>query len=208
MDIMRKDSEKFLEILLKMRAERGTDYINTKASDFKDIPNIEMNQSDILKDLKRNNCVSENSNLNIIGEMDIYLTLDGIDYFNDKKKEEMDKMKKGMTINVRDNAQLNLAQDNGVVYATQNNGLKVDEVNNLVKNIMDNLSSLSKDDSETVKDAIEMIQEVMKTKPKEKIISNGIKLLAPIISIANGTPVLLENLQKFVEYAKTFVRLI
>lgn len=204
---MRKDSEKFLEILLKMRAERGKDYINTKASDFKDIPNIEMNQSDILKDLKRNNCVSEISSLNIIGEMDIYLTLDGIDYFNNKKKEEMDKMKSGMTINVRDNAQINLAQDNGVIYATQNNGLKVDEVNNLVKNIMDNLSGLSKEDSETVKDAVEMIQEeVMKTKPKEKIISNGIKLLAPIISIANGTPVLLENLQKFVEYAKTFVR--
>ncbi len=54
-------------------------------------------------------------------------------------------------------------------------------------------------------DAVEIIQEeVMKPEPKVRIISNGIKLLAPIISIANGTPVLLQNLQKFVEYAKIF----
>lgn len=204
---MRKDSEKILEILLKMRAEQGSDHIKTKASDFKDIPNIEMNRSDILKDLIRNNCVSEISSLSINGEMNVYLTLDGIDYFNDKKKEEVDKMKNGMTINVRDNAQFNFAQDNGVVYATQNNGIKADDLNNLVKNIMDNLSGLSKEDSETVVDAVEMIQEeVMKPEPKGRIISNGIKLLAPIISIANGTPVLLENLQKFVEYSKTFLR--
>ncbi len=206
---MRKDSEKVLEILLKMRSEQNTDHINTNINDFKDIPNIEMSQSAILRDLKRNNCVAEISSLNIIGGMDIYLTLDGIYYFHDKKKEEMDKMKNGMTINVRDNAQFNFAQDNGVVYATQNNGIKAEEVNNLVKKIMDNLSGLSKEDSETVVDAVEMIQEeVMKTEPKGRIISNGIKLLAPIISIANGTPVLLENLQRFVEYAKTFVRLI
>ncbi len=116
-----------------MRAEQNTDYIKTKASDFEDIPNIYMNQSDILKDLKLNNCVSDVSNIDIIGKMNLYLTQDGIDYFDDKKKEEMDTMKNGMTINVRDNAQFNLAQDNGVVYATQNNGIKADDLNNLEK---------------------------------------------------------------------------
>lgn len=116
---MRKDSEKFLEILLKMRAEQDTDHFVTKISDFKDIPNISTNCSEILKDLIRNNCISERSNLNIIGEMKIYLTLDGIDYFNDKKKEKMDNLKAGVTINVNDNAQVNWAQENGVIYATQ-----------------------------------------------------------------------------------------
>ncbi len=200
---MRKDSERVLEMLLKMRTEQNSDHIVTSTSDFKDIPNFSMNCRDILEDMKRNNCVSEISSVNIIGGMSIYLTMDGIDYFADKKNERVDKMKDGMIINLKDNAQFNLAQDNGVVYATQNIGLEVDEVNDLVKSIKDNLSGLSKEDSETVIDAVEMIrEEVIRQQPRGRIISNGIKLLAPIISIANGTPILLKNLQEFIEYVK------
>lgn len=51
-----------------------------------------------------------------------------------------------------------------------------------------------------------MIQEeILKPEPKGKIISNGIKLLAPIITIANGIPVLVDNLQKFITIVSNFI---
>ena len=45
-------------------------------------------------------------------------------------------------------------------------------------------------------------EEIMKPEPKRNIISNGIKLLAPMISIANGIPALAENIQKFIDYVQ------
>lgn len=203
---MRKDSEKVLEILLKMRAERNTDQIKTKASDFKDIPNIDMNQSDILEDLKRNKCVSEKSSLSIHGEMNVYLTLDGIDYFNDKKKEEMDKMKNGMTINVRDNAQFNLAQDNGTINAIQNNGVSGGELDKIVKSIMDNLKDLDKEDADKIVDVVEMArEELVRSEPRPGRLRSCLSLIAPMIAVANGIPVLADNLQKFADYIQMLV---
>jgi len=68
---------------------------------------------------------------------------------------------------------------------------------------MDNVSELGKEDADTIVDSVEMIrEEIMKPEPKRNIISNGIKLLAPMISIANGIPALAENIQKFIDYVQ------
>ena len=53
---------------------------------------------------------------------------------------------------------------------------------------------------------MEMIkEEMMKPEPKGKIISNGIKLLAPMITIANGIPTLAVNIQKFIDFVTPYI---
>ena len=102
--------------------------------------------------------------------------------------------------------QVNVASDNATINAVQNNGSSVEEVEKLVQAILDNLSGLSQDDMETIRDSVEMIkEEIMKPEPKGKIISNGIKLLAPMITVANGIPMLVNNIQNFIEYVKQFM---
>lgn len=99
--------------------------------------------------------------------------------------------------------QVNIANGNAIINATQNNGLDNAELESIIKNIMDNVSGLGKEDADTIVDSVEMIrEEIMKPEPKRNIISNGIKLLAPMISIANGIPVLAENIQKLIDYVQ------
>lgn len=71
---------------------------------------------------------------------------------------------------------------------------------------MDSVYSLEKDEAETIVDSIEMIRdELQKPEPKGKIISNGIKLLSPMISIANGIPTLAGHIQKFIDMVTPYI---
>lgn len=102
--------------------------------------------------------------------------------------------------------QVNIASGSATINATQNNGVNVAELENIIKNIMDNVSELGNDEADTIIDSVEMIkEEILKPEPKGRIISNGIKLLAPMISIANGIPVLAENIQKFIDFVTPYI---
>ena len=83
---LRKDGEKFLEIVLKKREETGEDTIRCKLDDFSAIPNISMNIKSILDDLKIHGCIGDNSSISVSGGMTIYLTMEGIEYFRDKER--------------------------------------------------------------------------------------------------------------------------
>lgn len=84
--------------------------------------------------------------------------------------------------------------------------MSTDELGRIIDGIESNLSEIGKDDAETIIDSVEMIrEEIMKPEPKGKIISNGIKLLAPMISIANGIPILATNIQKFIDFVAPYV---
>lgn len=97
--------------------------------------------------------------------------------------------------------QVNLASDNATINATQNNGIQSDELEKLVRSILDNASVLDKENAETMVDSVNMIkEELLKPEPKRAILSNGIKLLAPIITIANGAPTLANNIQALIDY--------
>ena len=97
--------------------------------------------------------------------------------------------------------QVNIASDNATINATQNNGIQSDELEKLVRSILDNASVLDKENAETMVDSVNMIkEELLKPEPKRAILSNGIKLLAPIITIANGTPTLANNIQALIDY--------
>ena len=130
-----------------------------------------------------------------INNIDEYLTKVGIDMGIDEN----------ITWNVS-GGQVNIANDNATVNAIQNNCENTNEILEVIEAIKKNVTVLPKEDAETVLDSIDMIQdEIMKAEPKGKIISNGIKLLAPIISIANGYPVLVANLNKFVEIVSSYI---
>ena len=102
--------------------------------------------------------------------------------------------------------QVNVASNNATINATQNNGIQSDELDKIVKAIMDNVSSVNKEDAETIADSVNMIKdELLKPEPKRAIISNGIKLLAPMISIVNGMPDLGTNIQNLIDFATRFL---
>ena len=82
---LRKDSEKFLKIVLEKRKENGSDIITCTLDIFNEIPNIEFNVGNIMDDLKLHNCISGNSTVFISGEVQVILTIDGIEYFNEKE---------------------------------------------------------------------------------------------------------------------------
>ena len=82
---LRKDSEKFLKIVLEKRKETGSDIITCTLDIFNEIPNIEFNVGNIMDDLKLHNCISGNSTVFISGEVQVILTIDGIEYFKEKE---------------------------------------------------------------------------------------------------------------------------
>ena len=82
---LRKDSEKFLKIVLEKREENGSDIVTCTLDMFSEIPNIEFNVGNIMDDLKLHNCISGNSTVFISGEVQVILTIDGIEYFKEKE---------------------------------------------------------------------------------------------------------------------------
>ena len=82
---LRKDSEKFLKIVLEKRKENVSDIITCTLDIFNEIPNIEFNVGNIMDDLKLHNCISGNSTVFISGEVQVILTIDGIEYFKEKE---------------------------------------------------------------------------------------------------------------------------
>ncbi len=102
--------------------------------------------------------------------------------------------------------QVNYARDNAMITAEQNNGVSTNELEKIINSIKSSLSEIGEDDAETIEDSMEMIkEEIMKPEPKGKIISNGIKLLAPMITIANGIPTLAVNIQKFIDFVTPYI---
>lgn len=81
-----------------------------------------------------------------------------------------------------------------------------DEINKLISSILENLSCVNEEEAETIADSVNMIKdELLKPEPKRTILSNGIKLLSPMIAIANGVPELASNIQSFITFVSTFI---
>lgn len=113
---------------------------------------------------------------------------------------------KNMTINVN-GGQFSYARDNATINATQYNGVNAGELDNIIKGIMENLSGLKKEDAEEIRDIVDLAkEELAKPEPKVSRLRNCVSLIAPMFTIANGIPTLVENLQKLVNYITPYVR--
>lgn len=136
--------------------------------------------------------------MNVIVGIMGYLRKINLEYF----EEGNNMIKDNVTFNI--NGQVNIS--NGNIYAVQNNNIGIDKIDIIVRNIMQNISEITPNDAETIADAVEMVhEEIKKAEPNKKIIKNGIKLIASMISVVNGIPTLAENLRKFVEYISTLI---
>lgn len=113
--------------------------------------------------------------------------------------------KRNVTLNIS-GGQVNIAKDNATINAVQNNGIGGSELETIIQGIKDNLSGLRKEDAEGILDVLEQVkEELAKTEPKKSRLQNCIKLIAPMITIANGIPTLATNLQKFNDFIIQYI---
>lgn len=117
---------------------------------------------------------------------------------------------KNMTINTNGGI-VSVANDNSKVkikqYNYYNNRVDASELDNIIKGIMENLSALKKEDADEIVDVVEMAkEELAKPEPKASRLRNCVSLIAPMFTIANGIPTLVENLQKLVDYITPYIR--
>ena len=118
------------------------------------------------------------------------------EYNMQMERKKWDMNKRNMTVNIS-GGQVNIAKDNATINAIQNNGLDGNEFETIIQAIKDNLSGLKKEDGDEILDVLEQVkEEIDKEKPKKSRLQNCLKLIAPMITIANGIPVLATNLQK------------
>lgn len=111
-----------------------------------------------------------------------------------------------MTINIR-GGQVNIAKDNATIYAVQNNDATREELEQLVKDIKEGLSDLPRKNADEIADVVDMVhEELRKEEPKLSRLRNCISLIAPMITIANGIPTLVANLQKLQEFIMQYVQ--
>lgn len=191
---MTKDAEKLLKYIVDKSNKDNRTEVSIEINDLKNIPNMKIAKNKLLKELEVAGVISGYRE-NVLGELYAYLTTDGQDYFKEKKQE--DPMgNTGMIINMNMNGgQFNLAKDNATINATQNNGVNGNELDDIIKGIMENLSDLKKEDADEIADIVEMTKdELAKPEPKISRLRNCLALIAPIFTIANGIPTLANNL--------------
>lgn len=120
-----------------------------------------------------------------------------------KNKKDGDK---NMAFNMY-GGQFNYAKDNATIKATQNNGINANELDGIIKGIMDNLSDLNEEDADSIRDIVDMAKdELEKPEPKVSRFKNCLALIAPMFTIANGIPALAGNLQRLMEYIAPFIK--
>lgn len=113
--------------------------------------------------------------------------------------------KNGMSININ-GGQVNIARDNATINATQHNGENANELESIIKGIVDNLSGLKNEDAEKIADAVSIAKEELeKGTPKISRLRNCVTLIAPMFTVANGVPVLFNNLQKLVNFINSYI---
>lgn len=200
---MTKDAKKLLKYIVDISKKNNTTEVSIEINELKEIPNIGIAKNKLLDELQAIGAISEYKE-NILGELYVYLTTEGKEYFEDEEKEGLTN-KNEMVIHMN-GGQLNLANDNATIYATQNIGVSGSELDDIIKEITQNLSGLNKEEAEEIADIAEMARcELVKPEPKVSRLKNCLTLIAPMFTIANGIPALATNLQKLQEFIMQYI---
>ncbi|MBD5485271.1 MAG: hypothetical protein HDR18_07085 [Lachnospiraceae bacterium] len=120
---------------------------------------------------------------------------------NNIKKGKMNmELDKNIVWNIN-GRQVNIANENAVINAVQNNGGYVNELDDIIKGIKDNIAGLRQEDADQITDAVEMAkEELTKPEPRDSRLKSCLSLLTQMLTIANGIPKLAANLQKLQEF--------
>lgn len=200
---MSKDAEKLLKFIVDEAKKLNETSIDFNIREIQDIPNISFGINKLIKELEICGMLS-NHIMTLGGNVGVFLTTDGLEYFDEKEKIALDS-RNSMTFNIR-GGQVNIANDNATINATQNNGVNGNELDIIIKGIMDNLSGLKKEDADEILDVVDMAkEELSKPEPKSSRLKNCITLISPMMTIANGIPALATNLQGLVDYIISFI---
>jgi len=199
---MSKDAEKLLRFIVDEAKKLNAHAIGFNIKEIKSIPNVSIGINKLMNELE--DCGMIRSPIMTLGgNARAYLTTDGIEYF--ENKDNTNRMDKSITVNVN-GGQVNVANGSATINAIQNNGITASDLDNIIKEIKDNLSGLKKEDADTIIDTVDLVsEELMKPEPKISRLRNCITLIAPIITVANGIPALSANLQKLMEYIGSYI---
>ncbi len=115
---MTKDAQKLLKHIIDETKGQNSTTVKIDISEIKNIPNIEFAQKKLLNELEAAGVIS-GYQANILGEVFVYLTSDGLEYFDDlrENKESSD-----IVFNVS-GGQINIANDKGSINAVINDKL-------------------------------------------------------------------------------------
>lgn len=115
---MTKDAQKLLKHIIDRAKSQNSATVEVDISRIKNIPNIEFAQKKLLNELEVAGVIS-GYKANILGEIFVYLTSDGLEYFDDLSE---DKKSSSIVFNVS-GGQVNIANDKGEINAVINDKL-------------------------------------------------------------------------------------
>lgn len=143
-------------------------------------------------------------------DIENYLELMPVDIVKDykKMKESTEKLmdKKNNIIFNISGGQVNISKDNSSLNTIQNNGSSANELDNIIKEIMESVHSLDKENAGKIIDILELTkEELSKAEPKQSRLKNCLSLIAPMFTISNGIPVLYHNLLKLQDFIMKFI---
>ena len=185
---MRKDSEKFLEIVLKERDKSGADSFEFDMDMFSVIPNYSSNARTILNDLKTHDCISQGSSIDLAGIAYIELTQDGIDYFSNKSDGQKISQQSN-TINFYGDV-MGMQLQQGTVNSTQTQTFEQYIDYDSIKEIVEEIRKYDKDlddefgdTAEIIRDKLNEIENLVDTKSNPSKLK---QLLVELKNIAEG----------------------
>lgn len=110
---MTKDAEKLLKYIVDESKFQNKAVVEVDVSAIKNIPNIQYAKNKLLNELEAVGVIC-GYNENVLGEISIYLTTDGLEYFDNK---DSDGKSSQIVYNVS-GGQVNIAYDNGKIEAS------------------------------------------------------------------------------------------
>lgn len=126
----------------------------------------------------------------LIRHVERYLTKIGIDMGVDEKVT--------YSITVR-NGQVNIANDNATIYATNANDIDFSQCSKLLDAVRENSQNLSSDEKEIIESSLEVIEEEIKTEqPRKSFLKTaitGIKTVKGTVEFASAVTALVQFLQ-------------
>ena len=153
---MLKTSEKLLKIALEKYRKTNNSVVELEYNEYSEIAGIEGSIEDVLDDLIRNGMIGSVSKKTLNAEMgfSIYLTLDGIEYFNNPKHSD-NNGNSIMQQNTYNNCNIQeiIGNNNTVIQNNQQNDIR--QLRDLISDFL-NLENVNNDD---LKDELQAIVE-------------------------------------------------
>lgn len=209
---MFKTSEQLLKIAVEKYKKTNNTVVELERKEYSGIVGIDGNIEDVLDDLIRNSMIGSMSKrtLNIIGGFKLFLTLDGIEYFNNPKPNE-NGGKPVVQQNTYNNCNIQeiIGNNNTVIQNNQQNDIKL--LRDLISDFL-NTQNVNNDD---LKDELQsIVEDIDEGRTGEKQAGrwwNRLSKISDVVTIGtaacNLLPVAQENLPAILDFIHHMMRI-